>query len=159
MLKPDQPPLNKETNMSLTIPQKKYLVKRIDEVATAKVNKLTNVAGMSNKQIAIQGLKEGYIGYPMDIEKIHEAIDLVLGDGEDVRWGSETLGTIGIEPMLDGFNKYKNEMQSDLAKKNNDIVKRRNAIYEEATKIKDKAMFGTEQEAYALLDQFMEMEV
>ena len=145
--------------MSLTIPQKKYLIKRIDEVAKSKVAKLTDVAGMSNKQIAIQGLKEGYVGYPMDIEKIHEAIDLVLGDGEDIRWGSDKLGTIAIEPMLDGFHKYKNEMESDLAKKNTDIVKRRNAIYEEATKIKDKAMFGTEQEAYALLDQFMEMKI
>ena len=140
----------------MTVPQKKYFCKRIDEIVTQKVGKLKDISGMSNKAIAQMGLANGRIEYPNDIKKIHKAIDLVLGDGKDIHWGGANLGDISIEPMLKGFHDYKEELAQKQAEENNEIHNQRNKLYEEATRIKDVAMFGSEEAAHAMLKEFIE---
>ena len=143
----------------MTVPQKKYFCKRIDEITTEKVNKLKDVTGMSNKAIAQMGLANGRVKYPTDIKKVHKAIDLILGDGKDVHWGNSRLGEIDIKAMLKGFDDYKEELKLKQAEENNDIVNQRNKLYEEATRIKDVAMFGSEEAAHAMLKDFIEWQV
>ena len=140
----------------MTVPQKKYFCKRIDEIVTQKVSELKDISGMSNKAIAQMGLANGRIEYPKDIKKIHKAIDLILGDGKDIHWGGANLGDIAIEPMLKGFHEYKKELADQQAKDNNEIHNQRNKLYEEATRIKDVAMFGSEEAAHAMLKEFIE---
>jgi len=143
----------------MTVPQKKYFCKRIDEITAQKVNELKDVEAMSNKAIAAMGLANGKVRYPQEISKIWEAIDLIISDGEDIRWGSSTLGSAPIEPMLIGFAEFKHEMQSKIAKENTEIVNQRNKIYEESTRIKDVAMFGSEEAAHAMLKDFIEWQL
>lgn len=143
----------------MTVPQKKYFCKRIDEITNQKVSELKDVEAMSNKAIAAMGLANGKVRYPQEISKIWEAIDLIINDGEDIRWGSSTLGSIVIEPMLIGFSEFKHEMTTKIAKENSEIVNQRNKLYEEATRIKDVAMFGSEEAAHAMLKDFIEWQL
>tara|TARA_A100000172_G_scaffold9008_2_gene4905 strand:+ start:74 stop:508 length:435 start_codon:yes stop_codon:yes gene_type:complete len=143
----------------MTVPQKKYFCKRIDEITNQKVSELKDVEAMSNKAIAAMGLANGKIRYPQEISKIWEAIDLIINDGEDIRWGSSTLGSLVIEPMLIGFSEFKHEMTTKIAKENSEIVNQRNKLYEEATRIKDVAMFGSEEAAHAMLKDFIEWQL
>jgi len=143
----------------MTVPQKKYFCKRIDEITNQKVSELKDVEAMSNKAIAAMGLANGKVRYPQEISKIWEAIDLIINDGEDIRWGSSTLGSLVIEPMLIGFSEFKHEMTTKIAKENSEIVNQRNKLYEEATRIKDVAMFGSEEAAHAMLKDFIEWQL
>lgn len=143
----------------MTVPQKKYFCKRIDEITTEKVNKLKDVSGMSNKAIAQMGLANGRVKYPTDIKKVQKAIDLILADGKDVHWGQARLGDIDIKAMLTGFDDYKEELRIKQAEENNEIVNQRNQLYEEATRIKDVAMFGSEEAAHAMLKDFVEWQI
>ena len=143
----------------MTVPQKKYFCKRIDEITTQKVSELKDVEAMSNKAIAAMGLANGKVLYPADMSKIHEAIDLTINDGEDIRWGNSTLGSLSIEPMLIGFSEFKHEMETKKAKENAEIVNQRNKIYQESTRIKDVAMFGSEEAAHAMLKEFVEWQI
>tara|TARA_R100000995_G_C3484082_1_gene126000 strand:- start:2326 stop:2763 length:438 start_codon:yes stop_codon:yes gene_type:complete len=143
----------------MTVPQKKYFCKRIDEITNQKVSELKDVEAMSNKAIAAMGLANGKVLYPADMSKIHEAIDVTINDGEDIRWGNSTLGSLPIEPMLIGFSEFKHEMNTKIAKENSEIVNQRNKLYEEATRIKDVAMFGSEEAAHAMLKDFIEWQL
>lgn len=143
----------------MTVPQKKYFCKRIDEITNQKVSELKDVEAMSNKAIAAMGLANGKVLYPADMSKIHEAIDLTINDGEDIRWGNSTLGSLSIEPMLIGFSEFKHEMETKIAKENAEIVNQRNKIYQESTRIKDVAMFGSEEAAHAMLKEFVEWQI
>ena len=143
----------------MTVPQKKYFCKRIDEITNQKVSELKDVEAMSNKAIAAMGLANGKVRYPQEISKIWEAIDVIINDGEDIRWGSSTLGSLVIEPMLIGFSEFKHEMTTKIAKENSEIVNQRNKLYEEATRIKDVAMFGSEEAAHAMLKDFIEWQL
>lgn len=144
--------------MSLTIPQKKYLVKRIDEVANQKVSKLKDVESTKAIKIAKDGLEKGEIEIRTrgDIVKI---IENSLTKDEYRGWAEYGLGSIDVKDLLIGYEEAVKKHELDRATENAQIVEKRNAIYEEATRIKDQAMFGTEQEAYAMLDKFMEMEI
>jgi len=140
--------------MGMTVPQKKYFCNRIDEITEQKVNDLKNVSAQSNKALAQMGLANGEIQYPDDIKKVAKAIDLILG-GKDNGWAGTSLGNIEIEPMLKGYSEFKAKMKDEITAENNDICNKRNAIYDEATRIKDVAMFGSEQAAHALLEEFV----
>tara|TARA_R100000654_G_scaffold863_1_gene3317 strand:+ start:3348 stop:3782 length:435 start_codon:yes stop_codon:yes gene_type:complete len=143
----------------MTVPQKKYFCKRIDEITNQKVSELKDVEAMSNKAIAAMGLANGKVLYPADMSKIHEAIDITINDGEDIRWGSSSLGSLPVEPMLIGFSEFKHEMTTKIAKENSEIVNQRNKIYQESTRIKDVAMFGSEEAAHAMLKDFIEWQL
>jgi len=142
----------------MTVPQKKYFCTRIDEITAQKVNDLKEVSAHSNKGIAQMGLANGEIEYPFDIDKIHKAIDLIL-DGQDSGWTGQNLGSIDIEPMLKGYAEYKLKLADKITEENNLIVNQRNKLYEEATRIKDVAMFGSEEAAHAMLKDFIEWQV
>ena len=60
--------------MSLTIPQKKYLVKRIDEVANQKASELKDPEARKNREVSQEGIKAGKLELRTrtDIEKIEE---------------------------------------------------------------------------------------
>jgi hypothetical protein len=145
----------------MTVPQKKYFCKRIDEITERKVNDLKDTKGMTNKAIAQMGLAKGEVRYPQEIAKVWEAIDLILSDGkEGYGWGgSEHLGTIEISAMLKGFSDYKTKCQNEITAENNTICNQRNKLYEEATRIKDVAMFGSEEAAHAMLKEFVEWQI
>ena len=144
--------------MSLTIPQKKYLIKRIDEVANQKASQLKDPETVKNREICQGGIKQGKVTLRTrkDIEKIVEA---TLSNPSYGGWDNTNMGSVNLSDLLIGWEDYLKDRQLSEAKVNQIIVERRNAIYKEATKIKDQAMFGTEQEAYAMLDKFMAMEV
>ena len=144
--------------MSLTITQKKYLIKRIDEVANQKASQLKDPESIKNREICQEGIKEGKVTLRTrkDIEKIVES---TLSNPSYGGWDNTNIGSVNLSDLLIGWEDYLKDRQLSEAKVNQIIVERRNAIYKEATKIKDQAMFGTEQEAYAMLDKFMEMEV
>ena len=145
--------------MSLTIPQKKYLVTRIDEVAKQKASQLKDPKARKNRKVCQEGIKAGKVELRTrkDIEKIIEMT--LMGETGYGGWDSTNIGSINVSDLLIGWEDYLKEHKLSQSEVNNAIVERRNAIFEEATKVKDQAMFGTEQEAYAMLDKFMELKV
>lgn len=145
--------------MSLTIPQKKYLVTRIDEVANQKAEELKNPEAVKNREVCQEGIKAGKVELRTrkDIEKVVEMT--LMGETGYGGWDSTNIGSINVSDLLIGWEDYLKEHKMNQSEVNNIIIERRNAIFKEATKIKDQAMFGTEQEAYAMLDKFMELEV
>ena len=145
--------------MSLTIPQKKYLVTRIDEVAKQKASQLKDRKARKNRKVCQEGIKAGKVELRIrkDIEKIIEMT--LMGETGYGGWDSTNIGSINVSDLLIGWEDYLKEHKLSQSEVNNAIVERRNAIFEEATKVKDQAMFGTEQEAYAMLDKFMELKV
>ena len=143
----------------MTVPQKKYFCNRIDEITTQKISELKEEPALTNKAIAQMGLATGRIEYPEELTKIHKAIDLIIGNGKDVGWTNRDLGSIDIEPMLKGYSEYKAELEDEITEENNKIVNQRNKLSEEATRIKDVAMFGSEEAAHAMLKDFVEWQV
>ena len=144
----------------MTVPQKKYFCTRIDEITEQKVNALKDTKGLTDKGIAQMGLAKGEIRYPQEIAKVWEAIDLTIGDGKDYGWGGDhRLGNIDIAAMLIGFSEFKTKMKNQITAENNDICNQRNKLYEEATRIKDVAMFGSEEAAQTALKEFVEWQV
>jgi tryptophanyl-tRNA synthetase len=143
----------------MTVPQKKYFCTRIDEITAQKVNELKDVNSAGNKEIAKMGLANGEIRYPQEIAKVWEAIDLVLSSGPESAWSGSSLGNIEIESMLSGYVEFKKKLADEMQKENNDILTQRNKLYEEATRIKDVAMFGSEEAAHAMLKEFVEWQV
>lgn len=145
----------------MTVPQKKYFCKRIDEITEQKVNDLKDTQGMTNKAIAQMGLAKGEVTYPQEIAKIWEAIDLILADGErGYSWGgTDQLGNIEISSMIGGFSDFKTKCNNEMTAENNTICNQRNKLYEEATRIKDVAMFGSEEAAHAMLKEFVEWQI
>ena len=143
----------------MTVPQKKYFCTRIDEIVAQKVNELKDVNSAGNKEIAKMGLANGEIRYPQEIAKVWEAIDLVLSSGPESAWSGSSLGQIDIEPMLSGYVEFKKKLADEMQHENNNILTQRNKLYEEATRIKDVAMFGSEEAAHAMLKDFIEWQV
>jgi len=145
----------------MTVPQKKYFCKRIDEITEQKVNDLKDTTGMNNKAIAQLGLAKGEVQYPQEIAKVWEAIDLVLADGkEGYGWGGGFhLGSIEVSAMLKGFSDFKTKCKNEITAENNAICDQRNKLYKEATRIKDVAMFGSEEAAHAMLKEFVEWQI
>ena len=143
----------------MTVPQKKYFCTRIDEITAQKVNELKDVNSAGNKEVAKMGLANGEIRYPQEIAKIWEAIDLVLSSGPENSWSGSSLGSIDIEPMLSGYAEFKKKLADEMQHENNNILTQRNKLYEEATRIKDVAMFGSEEAAHAMLKDFIEWQV
>jgi len=143
----------------MTVPQKKYFCQRIDEITGQKISELKEVPAHTNKGIAQMGLANGRIEYPEELTKIHKAIDLILGDGKEIGWTNRDLGSIVIEPMLKGYIEYKAELEDEITEQNNKISNQRNKLHEEATRIKDVAMFGSEEAAQAMLKDFVEWQV
>jgi len=141
----------------MTIPQKKYFIKRIDEVASQKVRKLQDNQSSSECIIAKQGLKSGDIQYT-DFDKMKSMIDKSLDRARN-GWSGSNLGTVDVRDLIEGFEVYEKQVNAELAAENDKISEKRQLINEEATRIKDQAMFGSEQEAYEMLNQFVEMKV
>ena len=145
----------------MTVPQKKYFCKRIDEITEQKVNDIKDIKSMSNKAIAQMGLAKGEVTYPQEIAKVWEAIDLALGDGkEGYSWGgTENLGAINVIHMLGGFSDFKTKCVKETTAENNTICNQRDELIKEATRIKDVAMFGSEEAAQAMLKEFVEWQI
>jgi len=139
----------------MTVPQKKYFCNRIDEITLEKISKLEKVNDLYDKKMAQDGLIEGKITYPTE-DMICTAIDRIL-DGDYGTYGYQgSLGNLNLTELLRGFEDYKNIRTGIRAEENNQLYKQERKLKQEATRIKDVAMFGTEEAAHAMLKEFVE---
>tara|TARA_R110002051_G_scaffold304036_1_gene373180 strand:+ start:520 stop:957 length:438 start_codon:yes stop_codon:yes gene_type:complete len=140
----------------MTVPQKKYFCNRIDEITLEKISKLEKVEDLYDRRMAKDGLLEGKITYPTE-DMVCTAIDRQLdGDGYGSYGYSGTLGNLSLTELLRGFEDYKNIRTGIRADENNELYKQERRLKQEATRIKDVAMFGTEEAAHAMLKEFVE---
>ena len=141
----------------MTVPQKKYFCNRIDEIVAEKINELKDISSGHSKDIAMMGLAQGKIQYPT-IDIVKTAINRELDNGKNHGWGGGSLCSIEIEKLLIGFEEFRKSIDSQVTDENTFIRKQRNKINAEATRIKDVAMFGSEEAAHAMLKEFVEWE-
>jgi hypothetical protein len=67
-----------------------------------------------------------------------------------------SLGNISLTELLIGFEDYKRIRTGIRADESNELWKQEKELREESTRIKDVAMFGTEETAHAMLKEFVE---
>mgnify|MGYP003677369729 FL=1 len=147
--------------MSMTVPQKKYFCKRIDEVTAVKISKVSDSELPEKRKIALNGIMNDKVKYPT-MGEIREAIDKQLrrnnynGDGSSYGYyQSSNCGSLDISSLLRGFKSYERRMLDNNELHNSEKNGKRNEILAEATRIKDVAMFGSEQEAHSMLGEFI----
>ena len=140
----------------MTVPQKKYFCNRIDEITRQKIDELPKVADLYDKKMAQDGLIEGKITYPTE-DMICTAIDRILDGHNHGTYGYQgSLGNMSLTELLRGFEDYKRIRTGIRAEENTKLWKQERKLNEEATRIKDVAMFGTEEAAHAMLKEFVE---
>jgi hypothetical protein len=141
----------------LTIPQKKYLIKRIDEVAEAKINELLpkDDYTVSDKKLLASAINLKLLSFGSKEMMVKVLMTELTSDTR--AWNNS--GTIQIDAFVPKWKEFKenhkNEKKRIWAKR----MQKQQDIYDEATKIKDQAMFGTEEEAYLLMESFQEMKI
>jgi len=140
----------------MTVPQKKYFCNRIDEITMQKISELPKVADLYDKQLAQEGLIAGKITYPTE-DMFCTAIDRILEGHNHGTYGFQgSLGNISLEELLRGFEDYKRIRHNIRADENLEVRKQEEQLKAESTRIKDVAMFGTEEAAHAMLKEFVE---
>ena len=143
--------------MSMTQPQKKYFCNRIDEIADIKTKvRCVKPQEKSKCRVFKEGLDSGIIKLKDSIE-FRQAIERHLKNSESSDFNSYAyMYDISLKKLSHGFEhalrKQQEEYDSLMIVYNSKVKE----IREEATRIKDEAMFGDEKEAHDLLKKFQE---
>ena len=145
--------------MSMTIPQKKYFCKRIDEILSSKIsglNKQIN-AVFNEREVADCMIMEGPDTLKIVSEdKLRKMILERIHKGAEGWRSEEYLGTFKVTELIIDYDKSKKQFERETYAENQIIMDKQAELKEEASKIKDQAMFGNEQEAYLMLERFQD---
>ena len=139
----------------MTVPQKKYFCNRIDEITVRKEVELHKKVGnvKSIRAICVEGMDKGKIKIInwSDLEKL---VKIKLK--EAFNYNSNFMPNVDLESLLRGFESYKRKADYDYAKQVSEQATQVQKLRDEATKIKDIAMFGSSAEAHLMLKGFIE---
>lgn len=143
--------------MSMTIPQKKYFCKRIDEILSTKISSLNKQinAVFNEREVADCMIMEGPDTLKIvSNDKLKRMILRRIYEGAEGWRSDEYLGTFKVTDLIVDYDKSKKQFEAETYAENQIIMDKQAELREEASKIKDQAMFGNEQEAYIMLEKF-----
>lgn len=143
--------------MSMTIPQKKYFCKRIDEILSTKISSLNKQinAIFNEKEVAECMIMEGPDALKtVSGDELKKMILKRIHEGAEGWRSDEYLGTFKVTDLIIDYDKCKKQYEKETYDENQIVMDKQAELREEASKIKDQAMFGNEQEAYIMLEKF-----
>lgn len=143
--------------MSMTIPQKKYFCKRIDEILSSKISDLNKEINsvFNEREVADCMIMEGPDTLKIVSEdKLKRMILRRILEGTEGWNAKEYLGTFQVRDLIVDYDKCKEQFERETYAENQIVMDKQKKLREEAAKIKDQAMFGNEQEAYIMLEKF-----
>lgn len=146
--------------MGMTVPQKKYFIKRIDEVLQAKIMKLQDKKLHQDTKTDVSDFKQALDDGKLvleDREVIKAALKRHFGHSTYYSFGGSTA--IAFETIVKNLDLWFKSREMARDEINAAISLEERAYTEEATRIKDVAMFGNEQEAHEALRVFSELEL
>ena len=143
--------------MSMTIPQKKYFCKRIDEICAEKAHLMNKekVSNLNEREVAdcmIDGKLEKLKILPY--KTIKSMIFDRIRNGAPGWRHEEYMGDIKVKDLILDYEKTRKEYHFENEVENMKIDKKIRRLQEKASEIKDQAMFGNEEEAYKMLEDF-----
>ena len=142
--------------MSMTIPQKKYFVKRIDEIVAQKKMALEKdkIEMPGDNVLLLKGVEDGTLKIRAlsDIEKI---VIYQVTDSDSI-YSSSYMRSVDVRDIYEGYEELKKKTKGEVAENKAKIDKLSQQIDKEATVVKDSAMFGDETQAYTMLEKFVE---
>ena len=142
--------------MSMTIPQKKYFVKRIDEIVAQKKMALEKdkIEMPGDNVLFLKGVEDGTLKIRSlsDIEKI---VIYQVSDSDSI-YSSSYMRSVDVRDIYEGYEELKKKTKGEVAENKAKIDKLSQQIDKEATVVKDSAMFGDETQAYTMLEKFVE---
>ena len=142
--------------MSMTIPQKKYFVKRIDEIVAQKKMALEKdkIEMPGDNVLFLKGVEDGTLKIRSlsDIEKI---VIYQVTDSDSI-YSSSYMRSVDVRDIYEGYEELKKKTKGEVAENKAKIDKLSQQIDKEATVVKDSAMFGDETQAYTMLEKFVE---
>tara|TARA_R110002110_G_scaffold50475_1_gene149327 strand:- start:21820 stop:22257 length:438 start_codon:yes stop_codon:yes gene_type:complete len=141
--------------MGMTVPQKKYFCNRIDEISIRKENDIwSKVKEPKNeKAICLEGLDEGKIKL-INQSQMEKLIRNNL-KSSGPQYSHSYMPNINIESFFIGWESYLRKSSYINSTLRNEADEKVQKIREEATKIKDIAMFGNSAEAHIMLKEFV----
>ena len=143
--------------MSMTIPQKKYFCKRIDEILSKKISDLNKQinAIFNEREVADCMIMEGPDKLKVVSEdKLKRMVLRRILEGDEGWRAKEYLGSFKVTDLIIDYDKSKKQFEKETYAENQIVMDKQEKLREEAAKIKDQAMFGNEQEAYVMLEDF-----
>lgn len=137
----------------MNLKQKSYFIKRIDEISSLKMKAIrqdmelrfdTNVS----RQKAWDDNKIG-----ISMSKLMKVCRSKIG--ERSHYGMSTWQNINMAKFLRGHNTWEKKMARKQAKYDAKREDKRDACKAFATQLKDKCMFGSEEQAYRMMNEFI----
>ena len=139
--------------MGMTLPQKKYFCNRIDEECSRKIQRET-LERPDKESYWRECLDSGKVKL-YNFSQINQIMKNKWTCAVSESWSYGSSNSIDWKNLTTGsksaIEKY-DEMVDEIEEKNRKNSKK---IQDEATKIKDQAMFGNEQEAHEMLRLFI----
>jgi hypothetical protein len=137
--------------MGMTIPQKKYFVKRIDEMLATKLASVVTVTMDKNMRL-FEDFKAGKIQL-VSIDAVKNLVEHKLYNCSpaSTAWNTRSMN---YEDFLVDYDKWEKKFEEEQAELNRQHRLEMEAITAEATKIKDVAIFGSEELAHSMLEDF-----
>ena len=141
--------------MSMTVPQKKYFCNRIDEISIKKETEIRNkVKKLKNeKEICLEGLDEGKVKL-INQSQMEKLIRNNL-KSSGPQYSHSYMPNINIEDFFIGWESHLRKSSYINAALCNETDEKVQKIRDEATNIKDIAMFGSSAEAHMMLGEFI----
>jgi len=140
----------------MTVPQKKYFCNRIDEIRARKENEIWNKmeADANEPAVCLSGISEGKVRI-ITRNQLEKLVKSSLKGNGTPRYSSTYMPNIDIEKLMIGWESYKQRNAYTSATKRKEVDDSIEKLREEATKIKDIAMFGNSAEAHIMLQEFI----
>ena len=143
--------------MGMTVPQKKYLMTRIDEILWEKVGAIEKMKLSGDRSNDARdfsnALKNGTLSLISESKMTKLIIDFVLKKIPHYQTFHSST-SIALDDIVENLDKWflsRKDARAEIYEQwDNKIL----MITAEATRVKDEAMFGNEQEAHEMLKQF-----
>ena len=138
--------------MAMTVPQKKYFIKRIDEICSMKIAKVPTLS--MDKGVAIKRMIKDNTLRLQTRNQIHKTIMKELRKQNTNYYGfGMSLNLDQLYVNYEQTVKLWEDTRDDAEQERDTFIK---SIEDKATHIKDVAMFGSEEIAHDMLQKFMD---
>lgn len=137
----------------MTIPQKKYFIKRIDMILKDKLESVEHKTHNKDAQL-LEDFKDNKI-VTISPTAINNLVKAQLnrihsGGGYGYSYGTN----MKIEVLIKDYEKWEEKFEDAVAVSQRNYQAELSAIEDEAIKIKDICMFGSEELAHKMLEDF-----
>jgi len=138
--------------MSMTIPQKKYFIKRIDGILSDKLASVQSKHFDKERRLA-EDFENNKI-VTKSPQEIHELVNNIL-NRRRAEYTGYYSNSVSVDKLLKDHDKWEAKFEEEVGRAQHKYQEELDAISAESTKIKDICMFGSEELAHQMLEDFI----